>query len=90
MLTVTIREDPKMLAELFCQMTDDDQAQFFIEVAKVMSTWVEGLNHQTGSYQYGMDWQMRRVAEHLVTCPCGTQEARELIKTLAEGLKHAE
>lgn len=40
-MKITVEADftPLMLAEAFCDMNDEDQAQFFIEVTAIMGRW---------------------------------------------------
>lgn len=52
---------------------DDHQAKFFVEVAKIMEAWGSGK----------MERQLYSIGDHLRTCECATEEARELVKTLA-------
>ncbi len=70
-----IEVSPLKLAEWFADMGDEDQAQFFIEVAHIAETW-EGTN---------MD-QWYAVGRHLTTCVCSSPEARDLIRRLAAGV----
>ncbi len=65
---------PKQLAEAFADMHDEGQAQFFIEVAAIASGW-EGGNFP--------QWYM--VGRHLARCACSTDEARSLIREIAQG-----
>jgi len=65
--------DPKSMAEVFCEWDDERQAQFFIEVARVMRTWGPG-KHDTQAYYIG---------GHLKTCSCSTEEAREFVRAIA-------
>ncbi len=67
---------PKQLADAFCRMNDEEQAQFFIEAAEIAKTWDGGM---------GSDWQWFSVGRHLPRCACSTDEARALVKSIAEG-----
>lgn len=71
---------PTALAELFCALDDDNQAQFFAEVARIMDTW----NGQPDSY--GSSWQIHAIAEHMKTCTCAGGGAR-WVEELAECLQ---
>ena len=61
------------LAMEFCKMDDDQQAKFFIEVARIMDSWGAGKR----------DNQAWHVGRHLATCQCATPEAREFVTTLS-------
>lgn len=74
-LTVTVDFTPLQLAEIFCQMDDEEQAQFFIEVSKIFSTWPGGGGMQT--YVIG---------RHLATCECSGEIARDLIRDIANSI----
>jgi hypothetical protein len=60
------------LAGLFVELDDDSQAKFFVEVARLMSTWRE---HERYSQQYA-------IGRHLSDCQCSTEEARELLRNI--------
>ena len=63
---------PKMLAESFADMGDEDQAQFFIEVAKIAERWTDGNFNQWAA-----------VGGHLKRCSCSTPEARDMVRDMA-------
>ncbi len=71
-ITLSIEE----LAGWFCEMTDDDQAQFFIEVGKVLKTWTT----------MARDNQPYYIGKHLAECECGTPEAREFIENIYKAI----
>jgi hypothetical protein len=62
---------PEALAESFCELDDDDQAKFFVAVAKLMSTWPQ----PAAAFQ-----QAFFIGEHLRTCACSTEEARSFVR----------
>jgi hypothetical protein len=68
--------DIKVLAKCFAHMNDEDQAQFFIEVAEISETW-----------GFGGDTQWWYVGSHLRNCECSSDAARDMIRTLAEGVE---
>lgn len=68
--------DPKTMAEVFTEWDDEQQAQFFIEAARIMSGWRVG-GHETQAYYIG---------GHLKTCACSTDEAREFVLSIADRL----
>lgn len=74
-LTVDVALTPAQLAEAFCDMNDEDQAQFFIEVAALAEKWPD---------RSGMQWIL--VGRHLRECGCSTDQARELVRTIVEGM----
>ncbi len=59
---------PAQIAEAFCGLNDERQAQVFIEIAKIAAEW-------NGSPGY--QWWL--VGRHLRTCECATDEAREVV-----------
>jgi hypothetical protein len=72
---------PLQLAEAFCDLSDEQQAQFFIEAAHIArETW-----EQPATF---LQW--REVGKHLGSCDCSTDDARELVRDIAEGMAHAE
>lgn len=74
-MPVTVSFTPRILAEVFAEMGDEDQAQFFIEVAEIAKTWEDVTFRQWYS-----------VGAHLRTCKCSTDDARELVRSLAAGV----
>ena len=70
---------PQMLATAFADMMDEDQAQFFIDVAELAKEW--------GADPYAQ-WYL--VGRHLVTCSCATDEAREMVTAIARPILQAE
>lgn len=73
--TLTIGLDMATVAAWFCELDDEAQADFFIEVAKRAEDWAT---------RPEMQWI--RVGAHLRTCACATDEARELIESLHYGV----
>lgn len=69
---------PRQVAEAFCDLDDEAQAQFFIEVAAIASDWTGGL---------GQDWQWWKVGRHLRDCSCATEEARDVVRSMADGIQ---
>lgn len=66
------------LAEDFCAMSDDGQARFFEEVARIMATW--------GAFR--ADSQRYNVAQHMKTCACTTESGRDWVRALADDLAY--
>jgi hypothetical protein len=73
---VTERALVQSLAEAFCDLDDELQAEFFVEVAAIARQWPAG----------GASMQFWRIGRHLATCPCATDAARELVHDLAAGV----
>ena len=71
------------LAEGFCELDDEQQADFFIACAHIMSQWKGTLF--TG--QAAGEWQMRLVGRHLRDCGCSNEDARNLVRELAAALE---
>lgn len=72
---VDVELTPEVLARAFCDMNDEEQADFFIHAAAIAAKWSDPAQHQ---------WMM--VGIHLKTCECSTFGAREMIRNLADGL----
>lgn len=68
---------PRVLAEVFADMSDEDQAQFFIEVAEIACQWEQGANQ---------GWQWSLVGGHLRDCSCSSPEARDIVRAIARGI----
>ena len=75
-LEVEIKLTPRQLAEAFCDLDDEQQADFFIEAARIAASWRDGAV---------MQWWY--VGRHLRTCTCSTEEAREMVRELASALE---
>ena len=71
-----VEVDIATLAKCFAHMQDEDQAQFFIEVAKIAETW-----------PYRGDTQWYYVGSHLRNCECSTDAARDMIRSIAEAVE---
>lgn len=75
-LSLERRPTARELAEAFCDLNDEDQAQVLIEAAKIASEWPTN---------NGMQWFY--VGRHLKNCECSTEEARDLVRDIAHGLE---
>jgi hypothetical protein len=73
----TLAIDMKVAAEWFSALTDEQQADFFIEVARLSAEW--GCRGHWGEQYY-------LVGRHLRDCECSTENAREMVRSLADGL----
>lgn len=70
--TLTIGLDIETAAAWFCELDDEQQADFFIAVARRAESWA--VRPET---------QWISVGQHLRDCSCATDEAREMIRALA-------
>jgi hypothetical protein len=61
------------LAAAFCELDDDAQARFFVEVARLFAEW-----------PHGGRTQVLAIGGHLTTCQCSTEEARDFVRGLAD------
>lgn len=78
-LTHLVKLTPAQVAEAFCELDDDGQAQVFVHVAKIAEGWTD-TNMPRG-------WQWHAVGRHLRTCECSTEAAREVVTAIAEGME---
>jgi len=79
-LEIQLDLTPVQLAQAFCDLSDEEQAQFFIEAARIArETW-------QGPATF-LQW--REVGKHLAACACSTDDARELVRDIAEGMDAA-
>ncbi len=76
--TTKITLDLKTAAEWFSGLSDEQQTDFFVEVARASTKW-----------QCQGRWQSQYwlVGRHLRDCKCSTDDARELVQELAAGLE---
>lgn len=65
-------------AQWFAGITDDEQAKFFVEVARIAE-----------SFPYRQETQWLAIGNHLMTCECSTEEAREMIRSIVYGMEHS-
>ena len=77
-LTVDMTLTPRQLAEVWCEMNDEDQAQFFIEAAAIIRTWPDIMGRQL---------QAMEVGKHLAECSCSNDDARELVRDIVAGME---
>lgn len=63
----------KAIADLFCAMTDDGQAQFFVHVAALMAKWPRS---------DAATFQALTIGRHLRDCECSTDGGREFIRSI--------
>lgn len=72
----------EFLAEQFCELDDDAQAQFFVHVARIMATWKgETFGNSAAEVQAFF------IGRHLATCECSTEVARELVRGIHRAME---
>jgi hypothetical protein len=76
--TIEIRLSPSELAEAFCEMNDEEQADFFIKVSEYARAWPE-----PGAFSI----QLFNIGRHLRTCSCATDDARQVVRDIYEGME---
>lgn len=76
-LTVDLQLTPAQLAAALCDLDDEQQAQVFIEAARIAQAWPSAVART-------MQWWS--VGKHLATCACSTEEARDLVRDIAAGV----
>ncbi len=74
-----VEATPELVAKLFAELTDDDQAQMLCLAAAEMKAWPDD----------GGRWQMTRVGKHLAECVCSTEDGRDLVRTIYETMTDA-
>lgn len=72
-----VKLTPSQIAEAFCELNDEEQADFFIETARRFEEWGPA----------GRSIQAHSIGRHLKTCSCSTYEARALVSEIAGGLE---
>ncbi len=81
-VTVEVEITPAELAEFFCALDDEQQAQFFVECDRIARSWVGT------TAGHGHQWWL--VGRHLATCTCSNDDARDMIRELAAGIRSGE
>lgn len=77
-VTTIVELDVETAALWFSELDDDTQAKFFVEVAKRSLAWPRhAAMHQ---------WYL--IGSHLKNCECATEEAREIIREMHDGLQN--
>lgn len=75
--TVEVELTPIDLATAFCEMGDEEQAQFFIECAVISRRWESPIARAMQFYEVG---------KHLRSCACSTEDARDMIRDIEIGM----
>ena len=78
-----IKLDIELVARWFANISDDDQARFFVAVCEEAKKWPRdrGLN-------CGPSHQWWLIGSHLRNCECSSEEARDMIREMHEGLQN--
>jgi hypothetical protein len=66
----------EMVADWFCDLSDEKQANFFIACGE-----------RAKSFRGGSTMQWHYIGRHLATCECSTFEARTMIEDIFNGMK---
>lgn len=77
-ITFDVEITPEMAAQAFADMNDDEQAQFFVNAARIAAETYEGSPQS----------QWIRIGDHLATCKCSSDAGRELIRSIQYGMDH--
>jgi hypothetical protein len=81
--TVDRKFTPLEIAQAFCGLNDEEQAQVFIEAARIAAEW------QAEKGSLGASWQWFTVGRHLKTCACSTEDARAMVVDIADACRDA-
>ena len=76
-VTVDVPMTLEQLAGLFVELDDDSQAKFFVEVARLMSTWTP----------HDRNMQEFYIGRHLRDCSCSTEDARDFLRNIVDSMK---
>lgn len=69
------------IAGLFCKLSDDEMAEFFVAVDAISKTW-------ESSYG-GPRWQWEKTGEHMAECPGACEsDAIQVIEGILEGYRY--
>lgn len=79
----TVELSLDIVADWFCELSDDQQAEFFIAVAERGKKWT----CDSKGFCLGANHQWWLIGRHLATCKCATEEARDMVCTIVEGIK---
>ena len=66
---------PAEVAKAFLELNDDDEAQVFIEIARLTKDW---------PMRGAMQW--RAIGQHLRDCACSNDLARDVVQGIADGI----
>jgi hypothetical protein len=77
MQMVEVALEPADLAKAFIEMNDEEQVDFFVEVARLMADWPA----------HAREMQKHYIARHLATCECATDSAREMLCDIVDTMR---
>ncbi len=77
MQMVEVVLEPADLAKAFIEMNDEEQVDFFVEVARLMADWPA----------HAREMQKHYIARHLATCDCATDAAREMLCDIVDTMR---
>lgn len=72
-MTVEVELSAPLLAEMFCEMDDEQQTQFFCAVGRIMQSWPP----------LAREMQPHAIANHLARCECSSEEGRWFVREIA-------
>jgi hypothetical protein len=72
----------EIAAQWFANITDDDQARFFVAVCEEAKKWKKG--------GLGPNHQWFQIGSHLKNCECSSEAARDMIREMYNGLQNGE
>ncbi len=75
--TTEIELDTTVAAQWFCDLSDDEMADFLIKIAEISK-----------DYQWNNQWYW--LGGHLRNCKCSTPEVREMLKSWVHWMEHSE
>lgn len=76
-IVTEVELDIEVAAKWFAGLNDDEQSKFFVAVAKAID-----LPH------FQAETQWLAIGNHLATCECSTEDAREMIRGIVYGMDH--
>lgn len=71
-IEVDVLMTAELLARAFCEFDDEEQTRFFVEVGKVMASWPT----------FNREMQLHYIANHLASCACSSDAAREFVREI--------
>lgn len=76
------------VAEWFCNLDDDTQAKFFVKVARIGRERDEARRRDPNArgINFGYSWQWFQIGSHLRNCECSTDDARDMVRAIHDGL----
>jgi len=72
----TVEITPELMAKIFCDMSDEQQCAFFVEIGRIAA-----------ESESNFDQQWYYLGGHLRNCECSTEPARAFIRGLYEAMQ---